>query len=876
MRLYSADITGSLVVSGSLIVTGSTAANPTIINPGGDDLEGKVFIVTGSSAITRDLTVGDDFTVKDETKLEKEVKIGYQSGETNYGVDYQLNVTASQGSSYSANFDGDLLITGSLVDKDNATGTAGQVLSSTGTQLQWVANDGAGITGTGTVGNIPKFTANTVLGNSIITEAASAITVAGAGTFTGGVTSGDLILTAGTLFGAGNTGFSNRSSDTTLYLQMPATGFNITDNALNTRFILSSGGAATFNGALNGTSAKFTSTCFVNSPTNNTIITTSDATNITNGFNLLGSSSYWGIRTSSSGDIKLDVFGGGVPINALSITQSTGAATFSGNVSLESTSPLFYLNNTTSTTGKTWRLSSASNGKLFISHEGVVDAVTLEPTTGAATFSGNVGIGVSPTAKLHIQGTNSSNGGIKIQNSGGNPYGIYSDNNDLLFTNGNGVSTALTISYGGNVIIGTAAAQDFYLALRGGVGGFFGWDDSANKTIVQAPNTRSLSFQVNSDTFGNGTEAMSITSTGTAAFASPNTTANVAMVTIRSTDSQGANVGGTLGLGGSYGAGLVNYALIRGAKETGTYNDSNGYMSFTVHSSAGQVERMRIRSTGAATLTKTGSGVNDPNLSIINSDAAGHEASIYFNTQHSATDYGWKCGMNIATTTFAIGTINSSGIMSDKLAITSGGDVLINATSSIGGAKFNVQHPTDCIGLNLGPSASGTRYFMYFTYNGTNVGSIRGGPTSTAFNTTSDYRLKENVTPITDALSRINQLKPSRFNFIADSDRTVDGFLAHEVQEIIPEAISGEKDAMKDEEFELTPRVDEVTDEEGNIITEAVEAVMETRSVPDYQGIDQSKIVPLLTAAIQEQQTIIESQKSLIDGLTLRIETLEG
>ena len=290
MRLYSADITGSLVVSGSLIVTGSTAANPTIINPGGNDLEGKVFIVTGSSAITRDLTVGDDLTVKDETDLEKEVKIGYQSGENNYGVDYQLNVTASQGSSYSANFDGDLLITGSLVDKDNATGTAGQVLSSTGTQLQWVVNDGAGITGTGTVGNIPKFTASTVLGNSIIAEAASAITVAGDGTFTGGVTSDDLILTAGTLFGAGNTGFSNRSSDTTLYLQMPATGFNITDNALNTRFILSSGGAATFGGdvtinsssiplTINGTSANGGYAAFQRSGVNYALI--GNATSVT-------------------------------------------------------------------------------------------------------------------------------------------------------------------------------------------------------------------------------------------------------------------------------------------------------------------------------------------------------------------------------------------------------------------------------------------------------------------------------------------------------------------------------------------------------------------------------------------------------------------
>jgi hypothetical protein len=67
--------------------------------------------------------------------------------------------------------------------------------------------------------------------------------------FTGSVTSDDLILTAGTLFGTGNTGFSNRASDTTLYLQMPATGFNITDNALNTRFTLTSAGAATFSGA---------------------------------------------------------------------------------------------------------------------------------------------------------------------------------------------------------------------------------------------------------------------------------------------------------------------------------------------------------------------------------------------------------------------------------------------------------------------------------------------------------------------------------------------------------------------------------------------------------------------------------------------------
>jgi hypothetical protein len=92
---------------------------------------------------------------------------------------------------------------------------------------------------------------------------------------------------------------------------------------------------------------------------------------------------------------------------------------------------------------------------------------------------------------------------------------------------------------------------------------------------------------------------------------------------------------------------------------------------------------------------------------------------------------------------------------------------------------------------------------------------------------------------MTGALDRVSQLKPSRFNFITDADKTVDGFLAHEVQEIVPEAITGEKDAV---------------DEEGN---------------PDYQGIDQSKLVPLLVAAIQEL-------KADNDSLKARIETLEN
>ena len=159
--------------------------------------------------------------------------------------------------------------------------------------------------------------------------------------------------------------------------------------------------------------------------------------------------------------------------------------------------------------------------------------------------------------------------------------------------------------------------------------------------------------------------------------------------------------------------------------------------------------------------------------------------------------------------------------------------------------------------------------------SGTTVGNISVTTSATSYNTSSDYRLKENVVPLTGATERVKQLNPTRFNFIADADTTVDGFLAHEVADVVPEAITGTKDAMLDEEYEVTPAVYEevvipaVLDEEGNEVeaerTEqqlVSEAVMATRSVPDYQGIDQSKLVPLLVATIQELEARIAALES--------------
>ena len=139
--------------------------------------------------------------------------------------------------------------------------------------------------------------------------------------------------------------------------------------------------------------------------------------------------------------------------------------------------------------------------------------------------------------------------------------------------------------------------------------------------------------------------------------------------------------------------------------------------------------------------------------------------------------------------------------------------------------------------------------------DGTTVGTISVTGSSTAYNTSSDYRLKTDVQPIIDATTTFKKLKPVNFEWIADGTR-VDGFLAHELQEVIPEAATGTKDAMRDEQYELSPAV---FNSEG---VETEPAVTAVRSVPDMQGVDQSKIVPLLVATVQELLERIEALES--------------
>ena len=131
--------------------------------------------------------------------------------------------------------------------------------------------------------------------------------------------------------------------------------------------------------------------------------------------------------------------------------------------------------------------------------------------------------------------------------------------------------------------------------------------------------------------------------------------------------------------------------------------------------------------------------------------------------------------------------------------------------------------------------ASTSPSYVDWWYGATQTGSVVTTGSSTQYLTSSDYRLKENIIPMSNAIDRVKQLKPSRFNFIGH-ENTVDGLIAHEVAEVVPEAVNGEKDGLRDD------------------------------GTPKYQGIDEGKLVPLLIGAIQELEAEIQTLKTQINN----------
>jgi hypothetical protein len=220
-----------------------------------------------------------------------------------------------------------------------------------------------------------------------------------------------------------------------------------------------------------------------------------------------------------------------------------------------------------------------------------------------------------------------------------------------------------------------------------------------------------------------------------------------------------------------------------------------------------------------------------------NSSGNAHYASIY-----ASSDGASSSGSDIPGRLVFSTTADGGASPTERMRIDNGGNIPCGSTetgnNAQSGISINAGGSSSDIYVRHANNTSSGNYYAAFVYNTSVIGSItQNGTTGVAFNTSSDYRLKENIVPLIGASDRLAQLQVRRFNFISEPDRVVDGFIAHEAQEVVPECVTGDKDAV---------------DDDGN---------------PIYQGIDQSKLVPLLTAALQEAIAKIETLEAKVAAL---------
>ena len=507
--------------------------------------------------------------------------------------------------------------------------------------------------------------------------------------------------------------------------------------------------------------------------------------------------------------------------------------------------------------------------------------------------SGNVGIGTSsPVAKLHVIGDQ-----IRHSNSGNASYygtfahdaastgaNIYNsqDTGGHLFQNSG--STVLTLNNSGNLGLGVTPSAWYtlggYKVMQIGPGMAFdsgndfraritsnGYVNSAgdwkylNTGYASNYNQSSGQHQwytAPSGTAGNAitfTQAMTLDDSGRLALG---TTSPDLKLTVDTSSGAGNTVNRHI----SMGRGTTVRAFLGTNKDTATDNvtalvfgvdtterariDSSGRFfvgTTAVTTSSGQSGE--IYSTGSTGFLFTNNTAGNYALGVKNEGASGTRNLINFlegtggGTARANISLD---GSNNFVVTASNATLFTNG-GSERARIDNSGNLLVGTTSIIGS--------NGCV---LEKTASGGRLYVRrsnadnvaeWYYDGTRVGSVSINSTNTSYNTGSDYRLKENVQPMTGALAKVAALKPCTFKWKVDGSDG-EGFIAHELAEVCPQAVSGEKDAV---------------DADGN---------------PKYQGIDTSFLVATLTAAIQEQQALIQSLTAATQELKAELDATKA
>jgi len=256
----------------------------------------------------------------------------------------------------------------------------------------------------------------------------------------------------------------------------------------------------------------------------------------------------------------------------------------------------------------------------------------------------------------------------------------------------------------------------------------------------------------------------------------------------------------------------------------------------------------------------------------------------------SDTHQFYNAASNVHLMQVKEGSANGSRVSIGNTAVSRRLDVRSGGITTAG---FFYQDTSDVVLMQTSHAratgGNNATYIQFQNAAGVEKGTIKVTTSATSYNTSSDYRLKENVTYDVDGITRLKKLKPARFNWIEDETNTlVDGFLAHEASDAVPESVFNDKDETKTvtnavlnshgnvieedvSEADWTAGKIEQRDDDGNVLQEAAYAAdtswTASKEVPVYQTIDHSKLVPLLTAALQEALVKIEALESRVTAL---------
>ena len=570
------------------------------------------------------------------------------------------------------------------------------------------------------------------------------------------------------------------------------------------------------------------------------------------------------ITAAGNAFLVLDSNVGGTSGNQLSFIDFKSNGTVKGNISLNE-----------GVTGQPLELNSATSNDVVV-----------------AAGGGNVGIGVAsgPSEKLEVAGNvNVIGGGNLLMQTGARVQFGTSDAASVIGEHGSSGYLALAannehmrILANGNIGVGTSAPS-MLLDVRGasnpqikvsatntgtnsaglyienqGQRNWQIWADRSSDQLRIGHNNRASTVLTITDSrvgIGETNPGNKLVVRGNAVFGPDNTTAQYQGISLQNGKDSSAGIA----------TGFIDFRNNLDVADTHIFADHNTDGSSTIilgttpagaRNSDRRSEKMRITGNG-----DVGIGTSNPSTKVEISDSS---PALRLSDSATIGTSGRKAGaiefyQNDASGGAGIGSsitayhVNQSGNLdlrfqagndTERMRITSSGNLLIHQSSSsvpgsgntTEGACFEKAADGSTLFVSRGANASAifnrnsAGNTVIFNRSGNQHGRIVVNSNGTvSYLNNSDYRVKENVVVLDNAIDRVKQLLPKRFNFIADADITVDGFLAHEAQTVVPEAVEGTHNEV---------------DDDGN---------------PVMQGIDQSKLVPLLTAALQEAITRIEA-----------------